>query len=122
MKFHHIGIATKNIDKTFEWVRNNFEVINYTATIFDKNQNANLKMIYTKDVNIELVSGDVVKKFIDKKITYYHICYEVDDIEKDIKSFSNSIIISPPKEAVLFNNRKVAFIYTPIGIVELLER
>ena len=77
-------------------------------------------MIYTKDVNIELVSGEMVKDLVKKKITYYHICYEVKNIQKSIDSFKNSILISPPKEAILFNNKKVAFLYTPIGLIELL--
>ena len=121
MKFHHIGIATNNINKTFEFVKNHFDIVNFTDIIYDKNQNAVLQMIYTKDVNIELVSGEIVKDFIKKRITYYHICYEVKNIQKSINSFKNSILISPPKEAILFDNKKVAFLYTPIGLIELLE-
>jgi len=121
MKFHHIGIATDNIKKTFEFVKNSFDVIEFTDIIYDKNQNATLQMIYTKDINIELVSGGMVKDIIKKKITYYHICYEVTNIQKFIKEFNNSILISPPKKAILFNNRKVAFLLTPIGLIELLE-
>jgi len=30
MKFHHIGIATKDIKKTFEFVKNNFKVIKFS--------------------------------------------------------------------------------------------
>jgi methylmalonyl-CoA/ethylmalonyl-CoA epimerase len=121
MKFHHIGIATNNINKTFEFVKNHFDIVNFTDIIYDKNQNAALQMIYTKDINIELVSGGMVKDIIKKKITYYHICYEVTNIQKSINSFENSILISPPKEAILFDNKKVAFLYTPIGLIELLE-
>jgi len=121
MKFHHIGIATDNIKKTFEFVKNSFDVIEFTDIIYDKNQNATLQMIYTKDINIELVSGGMVKDIIKKKITYYHICYEVTNINEAIKEFNNSILISPPKKAILFNNRKVAFLLTPIGLIELLE-
>jgi methylmalonyl-CoA/ethylmalonyl-CoA epimerase len=121
MKFHHIGIATNNINKTFEFVKNHFDIVNFTDIIYDKNQNVTLQMIYTKDINIELVSGGMVKDIIKKKITYYHICYEVTNIQKSINSFENSILISPPKEAILFDNKKVAFLYTPIGLIELLE-
>lgn len=122
MRFHHIGIATKNIDKTLKWVIDTYDVIEVSEKVYDPNQNAYLVMIKTKDINIELVSGEVVEKFIAKNITYYHICYEVIDIEKAIKEFKNSFVISKPKKAILFNNRKVAFLLTPIGIVELLEK
>jgi methylmalonyl-CoA/ethylmalonyl-CoA epimerase len=121
MKFHHIGIATKDINKSLEFVKNNFEVEEYTDIIYDKNQNADLMMIKTKDMNIELVSGEVVEKFISKNTTYYHMCYEVDNLEEAINGFQGSIVVSPPKEAILFNYRKVAFLITPLGLIELLE-
>jgi len=121
MTFHHIGIATKDIDKTLAWVKTQFNVVKISEKIYDNNQNAYLQMIETKDVNIELVSGNVVEKFIKKNITYYHICYKVDNLEESIKNFNQSIVISKPMEAILFNNCRVAFLLTPIGIVELLE-
>jgi methylmalonyl-CoA/ethylmalonyl-CoA epimerase len=121
MKFHHIGIATKNIDKTLDWVKNQFLVLNVSKKVYDKNQDAYLQMIETEDINIELVSGNIVEKFIKKNITYYHICYEVESLEDAIRSFKKSIVVSKPTEAILFDNRRVAFLLTPIGIVELLE-
>ena len=122
MKFHHIGIATQNIDKTLDWICSQFNVITVSDKVYDNNQDACLQMIETIDVRIELVSGNVVEKFIEKNITYYHVCYEVENLEESIQTFDKSIIISKPAEAVLFNNRRVAFLMTPIGIVELLEK
>ena len=121
MKFHHIGIATKNIEKTLEWVSEHFQIINISDKVYDANQDAYLQMIETIDVNIELVSGNIVEKLIKKNITYYHVCYEVDNLQEAMTSFKNSIVISNPVKAILFDNRKVAFLFTPIGIVELLE-
>ncbi len=121
MKFHHIGIATKNIENTLKWISENFDIIKISEKVYDPLQDASLQMIETIDVNIELISGNIVKKLIEKKITYYHLCYEVEDINKSMLSFKNAIVISHPTNAILFNNRKVAFLYTPIGIIELLE-
>jgi methylmalonyl-CoA/ethylmalonyl-CoA epimerase len=121
MKFHHIGIATKNIEKTLEWVTEHFQIINISDKVYDENQDAYVQMIETTDVNIELVSGNIVEELIKKNITYYHVCYEVDNLQEAMTSFTNSIVISSPTKAILFDNRKVAFLYTPIGIVELLE-
>ena len=121
MKFHHIGIATKNIEKTLEWVSEHFQIINISDKVYDANQDAHVQMIETIDVNIELVSGNIVEKLIKKNITYYHICYEVDNLQEAMASFKKSIVISNPTKAILFDNRKVAFLFTPIGIVELLE-
>ena len=69
MKFHHIGIATKDLKSSLEFVQKNFEVLEVSEEIFDENQNATLQMIKTKDLNIELVSGKVVEKLIASKIT-----------------------------------------------------
>jgi methylmalonyl-CoA/ethylmalonyl-CoA epimerase len=121
MIFHHIGVATNDLFQSLVFVRENFDILDCTDTIYDAEQDAHLIMIKTKDLNIELVSGNVVKSFISKKQSYYHICYEVNDIEKAINSFSYSILAAPPKRAILFNNRKVAFLLTPIGLIELLE-
>jgi methylmalonyl-CoA/ethylmalonyl-CoA epimerase len=121
MNFHHIGIATNDIEKCLSFVNDNFEVIASTNTIYDPNQNAELVLITTKSVVLELVSGPLVSEFIKKQQTYYHICYEVDNITKAIESFKHAILVSPPKEAILFDNRRVAFLFTPIGLVELLE-
>ncbi len=121
MNFHHIGIATKNIEKTLEWVTEHFQIINISGKVYDENQDAYLQMIETTDVNIELVSGNIVEKLIKKNITYYHVCYEVDNLQEAMKSFKKSIVISNPAKAILLDNRKVAFLLTPIGIVELLE-
>lgn len=122
MKFHHIGIATKDLEKSLAFVQENFDVKSYTPTIYDPLQDASLIMVETKDLNIELVSGKVVEKFVAKNISYYHSCYEVENLEEAIEGFTQSILISPPKPAILFNNRRVAFLHTPLGLVELLEQ
>ena len=67
MKFHHIGIATEDINKAFDFVKDNFNIVKYSDIIYDQKQKAYLQMIYTKDVNIELVSGIVVDNLIKKK-------------------------------------------------------
>jgi len=121
MKFHHIGIATRNIGKTLDWVSEHFQILTVSDKVYDENQGAYLQMVETIDVKIELVSGNIVEKFIQKNITYYHVCYEVKNLEESLKIFKNSIVISKPSPAILFDYRRVVFLLTPIGIVELLE-
>ena len=64
-----------------------------------------------------------IESFVKKKQFLYHSCWEVDNIDTAIKSFSDngSVLISEPTPSLLFNNRKVAFLYTSVGILELLE-
>ena len=74
-------------------------------------------------MTLELISGKSVEDFLKRGISLYHVCYTVPDIHQAIADFVKDgvTVISPAKEAVLFAGKKVAFVYTPVGIIELLE-
>ena len=124
MKLNHLGIATANMKKAEIFVKNTHNVINTIGPIWDPNLKANLQLfeIY-KGISIELVDGPVVDPLIEKGITLYHYCYEVEDINSKVIEFrkNGSFVIVKPTPALLFQNRLVAFINTPIGIIELLS-
>jgi hypothetical protein len=125
MKFHHIGICCKNIRKKIETIEEIHNIIEKTDIIYDPLQKAELCMLTLEDgTNLELVSGEVVETFLKKKIDFYHICYEVDNISEELKRicFNGGVQISEIKPAILFNNRKVVFIKVSYGIIELLEK
>lgn len=125
MKFHHVGVACKDIQAELQNIRKLHTIIEETPVVFDENQQAELCMITVEDgLNIELVSGKPVQNLLKKNISYYHICYEVEDIDQSIENLveNGGMLISPPKEAILFNNRKVAFLMLSYGIVELLNK
>ena len=124
MIFHHIGVACKNIEQSISTIDKIFQIEEISNMVYDEKQKANLCMIKTKNnINIELISGDIVENLLKKGINYYHTCYMVKNIEEKIKELQNSncVLISNPKEAILFENKKVAFLYTPFGMIELLE-
>jgi len=124
MKFHHIGIACIDIPKTANFIHTVFNIVSETEIFFDKYQDVYLCLLTDEfGINIELVSGKIVEGYVKKKQNLYHTCWEVTDITKTIENFctSGAVLISKPNPAVLFDNRKVAFLYTEIGIVELLE-
>ena len=124
MKFHHIGIATENINDSLEYLKNILEIEHISDVVYDKNQDAKLCMITLKDgTQLELVSGNVVEKIVKKRQFLYHTCYEVKDIDKEIEKLEklDAFLVSSPKEAILFNNQKVAFLMTNIGLMELVE-
>lgn len=59
----------------------------------------------------------------------YHICYLVDDIEKEIAKLSvgntgkEYKLLSPPTAAPAIGGKQVAFLYNKdIGLIELAER
>lgn len=123
MKFHHVGIATESIEEALAYVKKHFDVSEVSETVFDPNQNAYLCMVTMKDgMQMELISGEVVKSFVKKKQYLYHTCYEVKDIEQQIAKFEeDSFVMSEPKEAILFHGKRVVFITTQIGLIELVE-
>ena len=90
------------------------EKLNATLTLFET----------SNGINIELVQGLAVENFLKKKITLYHSCYEVDDIYEKIDVFlkAGAFIIVDPVPAILFEQRLVCFLMTPLGIVELLNK
>ena len=83
MRFHHIGIATEDIDKMVIYLKNIMDLSEVGETVFDEKQNASLCMVTMTDgTQIELISGPVVEKLVRKRTFLYHICYETDDLEK----------------------------------------
>jgi len=124
MKLHHIGIACKNIDEEITTISKIHHVVNQSLKVFDEEQNAELVLLTLADgTNLELISGKQVEAFVKKNITYYHLCFEVDNINSEIERLVNdgALLISSPKPAVLFNNRLVAFLNVSYGIIELLN-
>ncbi|KFF75069.1 lactoylglutathione lyase [Chryseobacterium sp. P1-3] len=124
MKFHHVGVACKDIQTELQNIRKLHKIVEETPVVFDPNQQAELCMVTVEDgLNIEFVSGKPVENLLKKRISYYHICYEVEDIVTtiDLLTQNGGMLISPPKEAILFDNRKVAFLMLPYGIIELLN-
>ena len=124
MKFNHIGICCKNIEKKINSIEKIHKIVKKTKILYDPLQDANLCMLTLEDgTNLELVSGKVVEIFLKKKIDYYHICYEVTDIEEEVEKICSNggVQISEIKPAVLFSNRRVVFFKVDYGIIELLE-
>lgn len=124
MKFHHIGIATENIDSLLEKIRKYFNIKNITDIIYDELQDANLCMITLEDgTKLELISGNVVNNIVNKKRYLYHTCYSTDNLDKTIKDLLNdgAILVSDAKEAILFDKKRVAFLMWDLGLIELVE-
>ena len=125
LKFHHIGLATENIEESIEEMKNFFDITHISDVVYDEKQNANLCMLTIADgTKIELISGGQVERLVKKRQFLYHICYETDDIEAQIKQFEEMgyMLVSDAKEAILFNMKRVAFLMTNMGLVELVEK
>lgn len=124
MVFHHIGIATENILQMLEHLYKHFEVVEVAGPVFDRKQNGTVCMATLQDgTRLELVSGEVVKGLLKKRRYLYHSCFLVRDMEEKVKGLEEDgyRLISEPKEAILFQGRKVCFLSGEMGMVELLE-
>jgi len=124
MRFHHIGIATADIPKMQEYLGKFASISHITDTVYDEQQDASLCMVTLKDgTDIELISGHQVERLVKKRNFLYHTCYEVADIEQKIADFveNGAMLVSEPKPAILFDNKRVAFLMTELGLVELVE-
>jgi len=124
-RFHHVGIACSNIDETSAFVLNAFEIVSDSGVVHDPEQGADVR-IFNRDtpLAIELVSGPVVEKLIQRGTTYYHLCFATADIESSIAKAVElgAVCVREPRPAVLFEGRRVAFVFTPLGLVEFVEQ
>lgn len=124
MKFHHIGIATEDINSLFKKIDSFFDILEVSEIVFDEKQNANLCMVTLSDgIKLELISGEMVDKLVKKKNYLYHTCFSTPDIEIELKRLVSmgAMQISEIKEAKLFNQKRVVFVTWDLGIMELVE-
>ncbi|MDR3258503.1 MAG: VOC family protein [Fusobacteriaceae bacterium] len=124
MKFHHIGICCKNILEEIKDIKQIHSIKTISDIVYDERQDAELCMIELKEgILIELISGKQVEKLIKKNISYYHLCYETENItfEKQKLINNGALLLSDEKDAVLFFDKKVCFLMVSYGIIELIE-
>lgn len=127
-KFHHIGVATNDIDATASV----YEQGGYhrSATIYDPIQNVNICWL-TKEGEpiVELLAPRDEKSPVNKTlekvgVTPYHCCYVVDNIEESVAELRKQhyVIVSKPAEAVAFKGSRVCFFFKKnVGLIELVE-
>jgi methylmalonyl-CoA/ethylmalonyl-CoA epimerase len=129
MEFHHIGIATIDIEKSAIA----YSLFGYRSgeIIYDPIQKVNLCFLEKERFPIiELVSPteetSPVNNILSKNGTMpYHTCYEVDDMITEIANLKRKkfLVVVNPVPAVAFENRKVCFLYSKMtGLIELLEK
>lgn len=130
MKLNHLGIAVKDIKSAVHHFEDSLGWWKKSEIIYDPIQD--VRVLFMGDDNnilyelIEPASKDSpIIKLLDKKISLYHFCYEVDDIETTIKELSkkNFILISGPVEAVAFRGKRIAFMFNSENLtIELVEK
>jgi len=124
MRIHHIGIACQDIDVELRRIERVHSLTHCSGIVYDRSQEAHVCYLEIEGgIPLELISGKKVASFVARGMTYYHLCYEVNDMDVEIDRLrgGGALLVSPPTPAVLFEGRRVAFMYMPYGLVELLE-
>ena len=124
MKLHDIGLACRDIAETKALLRKTHAIIHDSGNVFDDEQDATVCLLQTEEKPyIELVSGKRVKDIVKRGISFYHLGYEVSNIDNAVKKLelAGGVVITGQKSARLFNLRKAVFIYLPYGLIELIE-
>ena len=130
MKLHHIGIAVKNIQESLGDLTQflSFDSINVPSLI--GSQKVNVCFLKTNNVFIELIEptdeNSPISAFTANGGGFHHLCFEVDDIQKEIENMVENggrIIVEPVKG---FDDRLIAFLLlnmknTNCNLIELVE-
>ena len=129
LRFHHIGIACRDIDKSKAF----YQDMGYTAeaTVHDPVQRVQVCFLQKNGApRLELLQpvGDespVARTLATAGVTPYHLCYEVDDLDDAIarlRSTRRFLLVNGPVAACAMENRRVAFMFQKnTGLIELVE-
>lgn len=129
---HHVGVATRNaIRDSEEWHRT-FGLTVVSDLIYDPIHK--VRVLFLSDGTkhgtlLELVEpaskDSPVGAFLETKSRFYHVCYEVDNLERALRHIraQGALVIKQPMSAVAYAGRRIAWCYTRTrNMVELLER
>ena len=88
MKIHHIGYVVKNIEK----YKKNLIIEETVKKVYDETQKANLVLIKTQNIFIELIEPvskeSFTYNFLQKGGGYHHLCFQTskEEAEQFIKN------------------------------------
>ena len=128
MKFHHIGMAVKNINATAAIYENGG--YRMSEIVFDPIQNVNICWLTKEEAPIiELLAPVDEKSPVNNILTKvgvspYHCCYVVENIDEALAQLRKMkyVMVSRPAAAVAFCDSMVCFLFNKnIGLIELVE-
>ena len=130
LKLHHIGLVVQNINVSLGEIANflSFESISLPTII--GSQKVNICFLKTNNVYIELIEpteeNSPITNFAKEGGGFHHLCFEVDNIQQEIKKMvkNGAHLIVPPVKG--FEDRLIAFLMlnlkkTNCKLIELAE-
>ena len=130
MKLHHIGIVVKNIQESLGELTKFLNFESTTVPTLVGSQKVNVCFLKTNNVYIELIEPaeeySPISEFIAKGGGFHHICFEINDIHKEVEKMVKNgarLVVKPVKG---FDDRLIAFLLlnmrnTNCNFIELVE-
>lgn len=128
--FHHVGVAVRDMQEAIPAYKNLFGYELISGPFDDPIQNVSVCFLSrgAGDMTIELVAplgpNSPVDLVLKKGNGTYHICYEVENIQRAIEHLRerNAFLLSGPVPAVAFDQREIAWPLTDVNLlVELVQ-
>jgi methylmalonyl-CoA/ethylmalonyl-CoA epimerase len=133
-KIHHVGIAVKSIEKALKFHIDVLGMKQVSEVVHDELQNVKVVLLSLKETSngdfalvelVESVGSSPVDQILKQRNHLYHYCVEVQSLEESLEEArkNHCIIVLKPTPAKLFNDRRIAFIWTPAQyLLEFLEK
>lgn len=130
MKLHHIGIVVPKIQESIGELTKylKFETISLPTLI--GSQKVNVCFLNVGQVFLELIEpasdDSPVSNFLEKGGGFHHLCFEVENIYKEIEELEKNGARLIVKPVTGFENRMIAFVLlnmknTKCNLIELVE-
>ena len=130
LKLHHIGIVVKNIQESLGELTKFLNFESTTVPTLVGSQKVNVCFLKTNNVYIELIEpaeeNSPISEFIANGGGFHHICFEINDIHKEVEKMVKNgarLVVKPVKG---FDDRLIAFLLlkmrnTNCNFIELVE-
>jgi len=125
--FHHVGIAVSDLGRAADQMIRLFQARKASDVFHDASQGVHVQFVKLGDLLVELLAPAAQPSPVDgvlrRGIALYHVGYEVRDLDGQLASWKDTEVklVSPPKPAVAFGGRRVAFVMWQGFLVELIE-
>lgn len=130
MKLHHIGVVVNNIQRSVGELGDFFKFETISTTFPVDSQKVNVCFLKIGEPFLELIepaaNNSPISEFAKMGGGIHHLCFEVDDIHRELEKMSKkgaTILVKPVKG---FDERLIAFVdlntKTKCGLIEFLEK
>lgn len=132
MQFLHLGVAVPSLDKALPVYEKLFGYRLVSGPFDDPIQRVSVCFLSRDapgEISIELVAPLGAESPVHRTLTKggnsaYHTCYGTDDLDSALAFMAGNgcIVVSKPVPAVAFDNRRIAWLFTPTRqLIELVE-